>query len=283
MTLASGIWTKASSPDMQATQGWEASAVQEVTDLAVTGGIRRWYSGGWTNQAIGTAFRATASDAWTKYASNPIIGQGNGGVAGACGRPTVIEVAGTFHMFFNLNAGTTMKRCTSSDGITFSAPDDVLSLPSGATIFGNCSIVINGGVWHMIVEALHSSIWKMWYATSGDGTAFTIQAGPLTTLSYGGAYGGPMLSLADGDWTLYYHAATSGNLPTAIYRATSADLTTWAKVGPVEINRSLAWEVDQSADPFWRIEDGQIAMYYSGVDNDAEISNISKATRSLPS
>ena len=273
-------WAKNASAVLTASQAWESACVAEPNVIRLADGTyRMFYTGGFSSQAIGTATSSNGTT-WSKYASNPIVGQGNGSVAGSCGRSFAMLVGSTFHLYFDLNSGTTIKHTTSTDGTTWASPTDVFSLPFG-TIFGNVSIVIDGSTWHMIYEVLQT-VWKLGYATSTDGTTWTNQAGPLTTLQISsGSYGGPHLQKTGSGWELYYHASTSSTLPTDIYYATSTDLTTWTKgttPSPL-VARSLSFEVDQVADPFVTTIGADLTMYYAGMDNNSSAGRIGYAVR----
>lgn len=262
-----------------------------LPDPTGTAAYRCWYTMGWSPCALGTA---TSDDglAWTKDTGNPVLGQGVGGFAGSAGHTGMIQDPTdplTLHLFFTdpdegfpVSPATDLFRATSTDGgLTWGSVVTALDhagWESGR--WGNAAGFIDGdGVWHLLYEAYTTGyVWKMGYATSPDGLTWTRQnsGNPLTTLQRGsGMYGGPDLhALGGGGFELFYHASTSGVLPTSIYRATSADLITWTQDPDPLVTPTLAYEVDQVADPCVLMIGSERWMFYSGVDNPNEGSRI---------
>lgn len=279
-------WLKDPAPNLAPTAAWEANAVQEPNVWQLPdGSCRAWYSGGWANEAIGTA-AAEDCRTWTKDAANPVVGLGRGGIAGPVGRPFVMpDPAGGWRMYFTDNGNASQLRVTTStDGVTW-APQHVVLSPAGwEQSLANTAVVVQGGTWHMVYEALvvGGGYWAMGYATSTDGETWTRRAGPLTSLSVGGSYGGPYLRRGATDWELWYHASPAGFTPTRIYHAHSADLVTWTRDPQPELDLTLPWEVDQVADPWVASIDGADVMFYAGMDNAAEAGRIGRAPAATP-
>lgn len=250
--------------------------------------LRAWYTQGWDNTSIGTATSNDGGLTWTRYAGNPIIGQGMAGVANTAAHTGMCkEPNGTLHIFFGTTEATIypFRAVSSTDGgLTWGNVRTVLTHAGWeAGQWGNSSCVIKDGVWHLLYESLDSaSSWQVGYATSLDGLTWTRQNGgqPLTTLRTGtGMYGGVDLHARDdGTWELFFHANNSGTLPTDIFRATSSDLINWERrPGYSIVKRSLSFEYDQTADPAVIDINGQRVMFYSGVNNPTETSKIGRA------
>lgn len=233
---------------------------------------------------------ATSNDGgltWTKSGSNPVIGLGAGGVSGQVAHTGLWVDGTTLHMSFTdpSSGSTTLRRVTSTDGgLTWGSPVTILTATGWESgRWGNSACVKKGSTWHLIYEAMDTSgLWRMGYATSSDGIAFTRQNGgnPLSSLQVGtGMYGGPDLHLLpDGTWEMFYHASDSGVLYTKVYRAISTDLIYWEKRPGVPIlTASLSYEVDQVADACVLTIGSQRAMFYAGVDNSAGAAKINRA------
>lgn len=293
-------WTKHGSIVFGPSQPWELDATQEIDIIPDPTGVGDWrafYMGGWIGAAIGTA---TSNDGitWTKLATNPVLGLGKGGISHSAGHFSITRHPTdplTLYCFFTdpdagppVSAPTDLFRATSTDGgLTWGSVVTALDHAGWETgRWGNSNVHIDDdGTWHMLYEAMDgSSVWQMGYATSPDGLVWTRQNGgnPISSLRYGtGMYGGPDLHvLDDGTFEVFYHASTSGVLPTRIYRATSADLINWTKDPSTPLlEASLSFEVDQVADPHViTLGDGTRRLYYSGVDNPNERSRLTFAT-----
>lgn len=284
-------WVKDSAPVLVGDGGAaEQNAIQEMMVLPDPTGqaqLRAWYTAGWLPASIRSATSNDAGRTWTKGTTN-LIGQGAGGVTGDVGHTGLVVDGSALHIIFTdpASGNTTLRRVTSTDGgLTWGNPITILTKTGWESgRWGNSACVIRSGTWHLLYEAMDTSnVWQMGYATSSDGITFGRQNGgnPLTSLRYGtGMYGGPDLHLLDdGTWELFYHASTSGVLPTRIYRATSADLITWAKdpAAPI-LDMTLAFEVDQVADATVVTIGGERVMFYGGNDNPNATAKIGRAT-----
>lgn len=170
-------------------------------------------------------------------------------------------------------------------GITFGNRRVILTAQGWEKgVWGNSSCVILNGTWHLLYECYNqSNIWQMGYATSPNGITWTRQNGgnPITTLQVGtGMFGGPNLNrMSDGTWELFYHASTSGILPTDIYRAVSSDLIHWVRRPgtPILTRGDLFYEVDQVADACLLELGGQRFLFYGGADNTTGTGRINRA------
>ena len=240
-------FTRVAEPLLSPTVTWEGPALQEPTVAYESGTWKMWYTGHYSSPALGYATCTgdpTVTGNWTKYASNPVLGQGGSGVAGWVSGTNVVKIGTTYYAFYyDANGGHNLKVSTSTDGIAWGAPTTALAFNVEAGISGwaNSFVWNEGGTaWKMLVEGRSTGTgtpWLPYYATSTDGLAWTIQAGPLTSLkpstattSYGSgpwlARGGVKVS---GYYELWYHA---GAIPNSdIYHAYSTDAQNWTVTG----------------------------------------------------
>jgi len=295
-----GRWAKAGTPIMAAVQTWEAhNAMGEGTFLYESGMFRCWYAAGWSVAAIGYASCPGASDPtvaanWTKYASNPIMGQGHGGEAAGAARNCTIRVGTGYRMYYGQTdsggqAGAWMVS-TSADGITgWSTPAVCLAAGVVGWSIGwaNAQVWYDAPAnqWYALIEgrATTSGPWQIALARSADGlTGWVLDATTwLTTLQVaaGGSYGGPYMvrpQQIDGLYHMWYHAvAANALLPTDIYHATSVNLLTWTIVGsaPVLTRTGEVTGTDQVADPSILEARGKTYLFYSVANNTAGSGN----------
>lgn len=264
---------------------WEQTAIQEpnVWYDPDAGLFAMVYSGGWDTQSLGYATARHPLGPWTRH-PDPILGNGVGGEDGGpwVGRPNVfVDDDGQVYVYYSA-------QLTGTGGDLFVATGDLptltkqgtaLSATATATAMQNTSVVRLGDTYHMIFESLASSgaQWQMGYATASDPLGpFTIQQFPLPTLQRGtGMYGGPFLTCEDGTWVLIYHAATSGSLPTEIYRATSTDLLSWTQDAGTLVTRVVdPPEHDQVADPHVLWSPVGAFMFWDAVNNTTEAASL---------
>jgi predicted GH43/DUF377 family glycosyl hydrolase len=282
-------WVRSgSNPLLSPAVAWEETAVYEPTVLYR--GVGDWvmlYSGGWSNPGIGLATSANGTS-WTKYASNPVLGQGGSGVAGIAVRQSFTKVGSTYYCYYaDANPNANLKVATSSDLITWTVQGTALAsnVVGWCTGWANSAVWKEGSNWYMLVEGRSGSIWEMAYATSADGLSWTLgnSGNQLTTLQVasGGMYGGPALFQVGTLYHLWYHAAPgSGSLPTNIYHATSTDRITWTKTtpSPVLTHTGSGFEVDQVADPSMVVVGGSSYLFYDGDDNASSAAHVLLAT-----
>lgn len=279
-------WVRSgSNPILSPSEAWEQTAVYEP-NVIYDGNIwKMWYSGGWADPAIGYA-ESTDGLTWTKYAGNPVLGQGGSGVAGMAVRNNVIKVGSTYYCYYaDDNPDANLKVATSSDGIAWTVQGTALAktAASWGSGWANVTVWKEGANWYMLAEGRSGSIWEIAYATSSDGLAWTLgnSGNQLTTLQVaaGGMYGGPALSIIGGTYHLWYHAAPGvGTLPTNLYHSSSTNRTTWATPTLVLTHTGSGFEVDQVADPSVLVVQGVSYLYYDGDDNGSEAAHILLAT-----
>lgn len=251
--------------------------------------LRMWYTGGWSPTAIHMAVSDDAGLTWTRDGAAPLIGNGGSGVTGDVAhtglwRDPVDPL--TLHICFAVPAVGPLRRITSTDGgLTWGSVQTLLTATGWERgEFGNSACVFHDGEWHLFYEAMNTSgVWEIGYATSPDGVTFTRQYGgqPLRSLRVGvGHYGGQQIEqLADGTWEMLYHASPGTSPVTKIYRALSTDLIHWERFPQDRVlDMSLAFEVDQVADPHVVTISGTRYMFYEGFDNPSQIAKINRAT-----
>lgn len=293
---ADSSWSRsASNPLLSASLSWEETSVQEPMVLLESGVWKMWFTGGWTHPGMGYA---TSPDGitWTRYAGNPVYGQGGSGYAFTADCPHVMKVGSTYYLFSSGGTTTsvpftTFKVATSSDGIAWTTQASSISLPSGKTLWGNRVVWKEGAsTWKMLQEA-GPTPWEIYLFTSSDGLTWTVgnSGNPLATLQVfaAGAYGGPTFATQDnifipkrnGLYELWYHATpNAGNQPSNIYRATSSDLITWTQSGAALTRTGSGDEADQIGDPSVIVVGSVAYLFYDAVINATSTSKIKLAT-----
>ncbi len=247
---------------LAADQSWHQNAIQEPRP--VMRGPGDWvmvFTGGWLVQRLGWA---TSSDGmtWTKN-PNPIIGGGNGGVAGNARGGCLIDTETGLEVFYGKEFQSSLYRQTlQADGTANGDETVVLSIedmPPEYGGYGNMFMAYDAdaAVWRILVELFHAPTvtWTLFTCTSVDRVTW----GELTEVSGISINGGTTSSgwwAKDGStYHLYYHGSDGGSdIPTDIYHAHSPDFTTWTKVpGPalprmLEIETDAISPMDQTAD-----------------------------------
>lgn len=246
-----------------------------------------FYTGGWFSAAMGRATCPLTSDPtvtgnWTKYASNPVLGQGvvdGGAVSGN----NVYKIGSTYYCtFYRTGTSSALMISTSSDGITWTTPTQAIAGNAFAGFQGWANTaVFNDGSWKMLVEGhTTGSAWNICYATSANGLAWTVQQ-VVSSLAVSGQtnYGGPWLANGgnkiNGLYHLFYHAGNSDL--TDIYHARSTDLVNWTQTGLVLAANLGTYEAQQVADASVIENGGKSYLFYSGVNNNTSVSYINVA------
>lgn len=289
-------WTRyGSNPLMTPAVAWEETSMQEP-DVIYEGGVwKMWYTGGWDHPAMGYATSADGLT-WTKYAGNPVYGQGASGYAYTSDAHMVMKVGSTYWLFTSGGTTTTapfttFRVATSTDGIAWTDQSSSITIGAGKTLWGNRTVWIEGSTWYMLQEA-GPTRWEIFLYTSSDGLTWSIGNGgsPLTTLQQhaSGMYGGPTMAQLpgvvqtptfDGEYHVWYHAApAAGNNPTNIYHATSTDKITWTTGAAVLTHTGSGDEADQIADPSVIVVGTTAYLFYDAVINATERGVIMLAT-----
>jgi len=298
-------WHRATgNPILSASAAWEASGtvVQEPSVIYDSGTWKMWYTGGFNSPALGYASCTgdpTVAGNWTKYVSNPILGQGTV-VAGWVSGNNILKVGSTYYVFYyDASGGGNLKVSTSADGIAWATPTTAIEKGAVAWIPGgwaNSFVWGSSGAWKMLVEGSATvgggPPWRISYATSSNSTpdsGWTVQGTNFLTslvVDNGGASGVPCLynggALINGRYQLWFHAG-NGNY-TNIYHAYSTDAQNWTVTSRPELAQNgSTYETQQVADPEI-IEhdngDGTTTSYlfYDGINNGAPTGYINVAT-----
>jgi hypothetical protein len=135
----------------------------EPTVIYEGGTWKMWYTGNdlAAHYAVGYATCTgdpTNGAIWTKYAGNPVLGQGGSGIGGDASRNFVFKDGSTYHIYYG--DGTDLHHATSSDGITWGSATTVITAASvggGATQMTNSAVWKEGtNDWRMLPPAGHS-------------------------------------------------------------------------------------------------------------------------------
>lgn len=310
-----GTWMRAAEPLLDGTQAWETGGVGEPTVRYESGVWKMWYSGNAINSAIGYAECSSADPTltanWTKYAGNPVLGQGGSGIAGFAARSSIFKVGGTYHMFYsNAAGGSDLKHSTSADGKSWTAPTTAIVKGAGSGAIGapggwaNSQVWFDGTSYWLFVEgstnAGGGAPWGCWLfknsAITNDG-GWVVQNGgngltSLTVSGYTKGYGqGPDIAEIDGVDTfqigaanvLWYHVQfpTGGGDTTDITHGFSTDpaFVAWSPSGVFDlIHNGGTFEQSQVADPMVLQVLGKSYMFFSGVSQVASHGYINVAT-----
>ena len=299
---SSSGWQRTAVPLISPTVAWEENAVYEPSIRYESGTWKMWYGGGWANGAIGYATCTgdpTVPGNWTKYASNPVLGQGGSGIGGFAVRAEVVKDGSTYYCFYSTAAGgSDIKVATSSDGISWTAVGSVLTSGSYAGTHGyaNCTVWKEGSTWKMIVEASVNgsggSPWSLYYAESSaltSGWSVLSHLSNLTISSYGEGSSSPNFAEIDGvrttaigdyPYQLWYHvSATDGSsIVSDMVHGGGSSVAAMVPIGTdLQANRG-AYERDQAADACVLQVAGTSYLFYSGTDNSTPRSYINVAT-----
>jgi hypothetical protein len=271
-------------PILSGAVAWENGACGEPTLIYEGGVLKMWYFGGWGAAAIGYATCSgdpTVPGNWTKYAGNPVLGQGGSGLATAAARPCIVKDGSTYYMYFSDGGVTSdLFLSTSSDGITWGAPATVLTHSSPAHILSWQNSMIwkqATGDWRMLVDAGKTTVigrnaWVMNYATATAAAGpWTVQGSGILSTTHVDQFplgiGRPCyLGLSGGLHRMTYHVSY-GNYSTVWYAA-SADLVNW-----LPSDQAVMWpnygvyEGQQLSDQRVIEVDGTTYMFYTGINN----------------
>ena len=279
-------WTRSgSNPIISATVAWEETGSGEPRVHTEGSAWKMWYNGGWTNEGQGYA-TSTDGISWAKYVSNPVYGQGGSGVSGWAVRGFVYLDGSTYYLYTSTGTnGPNFSVATSSDGIAWTTQSSSATLPSGKTLWGNRAVWKEGTAWKMLQEA--GTSWAIYLYTSTDGLSWAIGNGGSAVSGLQVStdnFGGPTIAMLNGIYApkisgvyhIWYHDGPGST--TDIYHATSSDLTTWTRNGPVLTHAGTGFEIDQVADPSVLIVGATAYLFYTGVDNAGTTSKIGLAT-----
>lgn len=264
---------------LSASEVWEANCIVEPSVLppvTVGGTFKMWYRGGGSGAGDkGKVGYATSSDgiSWTKYVGNPVFT--NGASHALC--PTVYFEGSTYYMIFSDFLGTGKLYCvTSSDGITWGSPVEILAPSGSQASLANTFLYKEGSTYYLFVEYFHSTdnVWYVGIATSTSPTStFTMVSGFIGAMQVvaGGSFSGSCVKKIANRYHMWYHyASAAGNLPTKIAHCISTNLLDWARpyTTPVlDITETNFIANDQVADPDVHEYNGKTYMWYDADDN----------------
>jgi predicted GH43/DUF377 family glycosyl hydrolase len=206
-TSPDGItWTKdPDNPvlDLGPEGSWDDSRIHGPSVLLINSQFHMWYSGDpfpsgtYASTRIG---HATSPDGttWTKYPNNPIMDHGPNGSFDDTwiSAPFVLYNGSEYHMWYTGDGGqgtyTQMGHATSPDGISWTRDphNPVLSCTNSAgwdyDRAGFAQVIYDGTTYHMWYSGGETYAWRIGYATSEDGSAWT-KSKHNPVLSFGSA------------------------------------------------------------------------------------------------
>jgi hypothetical protein len=257
----------------EATQAWEddsgTGGGPGISEVGVYYDGQIWhvvYTGGIVTQAVGYATMESPMGPLDKHLTDPIFGDGNGGVAGTCARPSLYYESGVLHLFFSKGGSIyhAEGNLTPGSPVTFGAAAVIRTPVGTASGWENHCVTKSGSTYHMIAESKVSSAgnWKLGHLTASSLTGtWTVQDFPVTGLNIGSGgdanASGPWLKYdIDGDSTyhLWYHATLQG--VDQIFRATSADCVTWT-LTPVPVIQAESLDEQFQIADVWLETDGK--------------------------
>lgn len=294
--LTPGTWTRVAEPLISPTVAWETPGVQEPDVHYESGTWKMWYTS--ANVPAGMGYATCTGDPtipanWTKYAGNPVLGKGGSGVAGFVAGIHVHKLAGTYHVFYyDGNGGGNLKRSTSTDGVTWTAPTTAIA--KGAVVgqapggWANSDVWFDGTYWWLFVEGSTNGAggepWACWLfrntSLTNDG-GWVVQNGgnPLSSMQvpgYPSGYGSG-LSIAEIDGTdvmqigspyvVWAHCSNGPN--SDIYHVVGTDpgFVSWTPASPLDlIHNGGTFEKTQAADPNVLQVSGKSYLFFTGED-----------------
>lgn len=308
---AQTTWVRKTEPLISPSQAWEATVVQEPDVRLEAGTYKMWYTANFAAAAVGYATCTgdpTLVGNWTKFAGNPVIGQGGSGIAGWASGIQIYKLAGTYNAFYyDAAGGGNLKRSTSADGTTWAAPSTAIAkgavggAPGG---WANSQAWFDGANFWLFVEA--STVgpggppWAMWVfknnSLTNDG-GWVVQNGgnPISALAvpgYGNGYGqAPNIAEIDGvdtfvigaRSTLWYHVdkLVAANDQTDITHGytTDAGFVNWTASDVLDlVHNGGTYEGLQVADPSVLQVNGSSYLFFTGENGTVPSGYISVAT-----
>lgn len=225
--------------------------------------LAMWYSGGWEKCATGYAetTNLTGATGWTKYAANPIIGQGIQGFSIACRAKTIVGPDGLYYVFFTSGigaSGTNLHLAISPDGVSFSIIKQVLfpALSPSVNVPSNSYPFPVGRRWGLLYDDLVSGKWVTFLATatSLDSPFIVDGRGPVLSLQIpgGNTYGAQWVKVISGVFhTWMINSPTSAVIPTPFYHwCSSTPFSGWQRAnGGSPVVSAIPSGYDQIGDP----------------------------------
>jgi hypothetical protein len=285
--------------------GQDGNWLAEPTVIMGADGVTLWmlYSGA-CEGGVGTeaVYLATSTDglSWTKYQSQPVLGQGHGGESGYARAAEWTKVGSTYYVYYNVNGQ--IWYTTTTNGHTFTTPTQLLTtlefqnaglcnIPLAYDSFG---VAYNGtSYWGLACVPIQGSClpwsgrgWIEWlFGASGPtGTFVPIMPVPLDSMTStapgqsGQLYCARQQIKVSSRW----HAWPFFGYPTSIWHSTSLDGFNWqtdaTAVLPLPTSPFYGLTAcNQLADPSVVEAYGSTFMYFSANDNANAKGNIGVA------
>jgi hypothetical protein len=257
---------------LQESSVWFDGGKWNIIYTAVKNGYLGW---AWTN---GPTLRNAT---WSKNA-NPILGNGVGGVAGVCNRPSVLFENGTVYVFFRGLPGGGIGCAYGASPSALTVVTALASAPSGYTTLENSKVIrgADGAYW-MWFEGLHTVTgkWQIGLAKSTTPQGpYTHVAAPLTSLQViaTGTANSPDVAYTGAGYRIVHHGTpnTSLSVPSLPYLADSVDGQNWVRrgLGADGTANGLVMPFtdivgQQLADPSCEVENGLAYLFLSQVIN----------------
>jgi hypothetical protein len=210
---------------------------------------------------------------WYKYAGNPVLG----GSYGTCFDPFVIKDNGVYKNYVSWRPQASAALSTSTDGLTWSAPQIVLGPTSSGweAEINRCTVVKRGSnSYHMWYTGQANGQSKIGYATSSDGVSWTrVRTTPVLVPDKPWEKVAVMCPHVIWDETaqIYKMWYSGGDQyePDAIGYATSTDGINWTKLATNPIFASdpaTTWEQAKVTACYVLYRDGWYYMFYIGFE-----------------
>jgi len=285
--------------DMGRAGSWDDFHVAYPSVIFYDGTYQMWYGGyDGTQWQIGYA---TSNDGihWAKYANNPVLHLGQPGAwdDAHVTAPSVIFDNSLYKMWYIGNDGITWRigYATSYDGIAWTKYDGNPVLDVGLpdrwddVHVADPFVIFKDGIYKMWYGGFDGTIWRIGYAESFDGIAWTRYVGnPVLYLGSPGTWdddvsvGGPSIIFEGGIYKIWYHGYDGYTY--RIGYAISGDGKNWTKYSGNPVlheGAEDAWDDAYVLTSSVILDDGTYKIWYTGCDGDYW--RIGYATSSVPS
>lgn len=236
-TIGTGVWERQGCvipPNTADLSGFGAQACCILYDsnpqiLSGNNVYKMWFWAGATGDNVGYAESLDGIN-WTRNGSDVVT-------TGKAATPQVIKVGSTYHLY-TCPSGGGVYHCTSSNGITWSAQTQVLSVGTwDAVIYFFAPFYVDtNGTWHALYSGSTSQDgpFNTGYATSSDGVTWTKYASNPVVNNWNGVTS-PIL--INGVWYAWGSSvnpgrgsAHAGVDPSGIFRRQTTNFTTWTNL-----------------------------------------------------
>ena len=282
--------------------GQDGNWIAEPAVIMGADGLTLWmlYSG--AAEGPEAVYLATSTDglSWTKYQSQPVLGQGHGGESGYARAAEWTKVGSTYYVYYNVNGQ--IWYTTTTNGHTFTTPTQLLTtlefenaglcnIPLAYDSFG---VAYNGtSYWGLACVPIQGSClpwagrgWIEWLfgASSATGTFVPIMPVPLDSVTSSASGQSAQLYCLRQEIKVgsRWHAWPFFGYPTSIWHSTSLDGVNWQSdqtaVLPLPSSPFYGLTAcNQLADPSVVEAYSKVFMYFSANDNANAKGNIGVA------